>query len=113
MTNFKGFQDFFDSYVGYYDGRNAKLEIGDVKADSPWPMCHLTFTELDRNEVYVGTYQQKSKHGHVMTNIMLNRKGGQGTVTWSRLHLHTWNIDHLSGVSLWNGIEFGMYFKRV
>ncbi|VVB96654.1 Uncharacterised protein [uncultured archaeon] len=112
MTNFKNPQDFFGSYIGYYDGRNAKLVIGDVKADSPWPMFHLTFTDLDRNEVYVGTHQHRGNQGHVLTDIKLNKKGGGGAVNWSRLHLHTWDIAHLSGVSLWNGIEFGMYFKR-
>jgi len=113
MTRFRSYQDFFGTYTGDYDGRNARLKISDVKADSAWPIFHIEFTELDRNEVYTGNHTEKGNHGHIMTNITLSRKGGSGSVKWSKLYLHTWNIDHLSGVSLWNGIEFGMCFKRV
>jgi hypothetical protein len=113
MTHFQHFQDFFGAYVGSYDGRRARLELRDVKGDSPWPMCHLTFTELERNEVYVGTHVHKGPRDHIMSDIVLKQQSGGGEVTWSRLHLHTWDTSHLSGVSTWNGIEFGMSFARV
>jgi hypothetical protein len=113
MARFQHFQDFFGTYDGSYDGRRARLEIGDVKGDSPWPMAHLRFTELERGQVYVGTYVQRGAHAHVMTDIVLKLQGGTDQVTWSRLHLHTWNTDYLSGVSIWNGIEFGMSFTRI
>lgn len=112
MASFTNFHDFFGTYAGSYDGRQAKLVISDIKGDSAWPMCHLTFTELERDQVYVGTHIHQSQHGHVLTDIVLQQKGGPDKVTWSRLHLHTWNTDHLSGVSVWNGIEFGMSFTR-
>jgi hypothetical protein len=112
MARFRGFHDFFGTYSGHYDGRNARLVISDVKADSVRPMCHITFTELDRNQTYVGNYIHEGKHDHILTNIVLKEKGGQGEVRWSRLHLHTWNTTYLSGVSIWNGIEFGMSFKK-
>lgn len=113
MARFNSFQDFFGTYVGHYDGRRARLVISDVKGDSAWPMCHLTFTELERDQVYVGTHVHKGKHDHILTDIVLKQRGGNDKVTWTRLHLHTWNIAYLSGVSIWNHIEFGMSFTRV
>jgi hypothetical protein len=112
MARFKGWQDFFGTYIGEYDGRNAKLEIGDLKGDYPGPMFHIVFTELERGEVYVGTHAEKGNHGHIMTNITLKLKGGNNTVSWPKLFLHTWNTDFISGISTWNGIEFGMSFRR-
>ena len=113
MARFRSFQDFFGTYVGNYDGRNARLVISDVKADSAWPTCHLTFTELERSQTYVGTYVHKGRHDHIITDMVLKERGGQDRVTWSRLYLHTWNTAYLSGVSVWNGIEFGMSFTRL
>lgn len=112
MPRFQRFQDFFGTYDGSYDGRRARLVIGDVKTDSPWPMCRLTFTELERNQVYVGTHIHKGPHDHVLTDIVLKQQEGSGQVTWRRLHLHTWDTSHLSGESIWDGIEFGMSFTR-
>ncbi len=112
MPRFQRFQDFFGTYDGSYDGRRARLVIGDVKTNSPWPMCRLTFTELERNQVYVGTHIHKGPHDHVLTDIVLKQQEGSGQVTWRRLHLHTWDTSHLSGESIWDGIEFGMSFTR-
>jgi hypothetical protein len=113
MARFQHFSDFFGSYIGRYDGRQARLEISDVKGDAAWPMCHLRFTELERNQIFVGTHIHKGQHEHFLTDIVLREQGGNGSVTWSRLHLHTWDTEYLSGISIWNGIEFGMSFTRV
>jgi len=113
MANFEHFSDFFGIYVGSYDGRQSRLEISDVKADSPWPVCYLQFTDMDRGQTFGGTHVHKGPHHHVLTDIILNEQGGGEPLTWSRLHLHTWNTTYLSGISIWNGIEFGMSFTRV
>ena len=112
MASFTSPSNFYGSYTGSYDGRDAQLVIGDLKDDSPSPSFHLRFTDLDRNEVYVGSHVETGQHGHILTNITLNKFGGGGSVTWSRLYLHTWNIAFLSGVSVWNNISFGMSFSR-
>lgn len=113
MANFKSYQDFFGTYTGSYDGRNAKLEITDIKADSPRPVVHIKFTEIERNEVYQGTHFFDDPHAHVLSNIKLDKAGGGGAVTWAKLLLHTWNTSFLSGISTWNGNDYGMNFKKV
>lgn len=111
MANFSSPSNFYGSYTGSHDERNAQLVIGELKDDSPYPSFHLSFTDLDRNEVYTGSHVEMGQHGHILTNITLNKSGG-GSVTWSSLYLHTWNIAFLSGVSVWNNISFGMSFNR-
>jgi hypothetical protein len=76
------------------------------------PNFHIVFTDLDRNVTYVGDHQESGAIGHIMQGIQLLRQGGHGSISWSRLHLHTWNIDYLSGISIWNNTEFGMLFTR-
>lgn len=102
-------QDFFGTWLGEYDGRKAKLVISDTKGDSPHPMLHLRFTELERDETYVGTVTQ-DHDSHVLTHMTLKRVGGSGYVTWKRLKLEDRNS--LSGISTWNGNEYGMSFTR-
>ncbi len=50
---------------------------------------------------------------HIMSDFQLDRVGGNGSVYWRRLFLHTWDISYLSGVSVWNNTEYGMSFQRV
>ncbi|MBN1323470.1 MAG: M12 family metallopeptidase [Methanotrichaceae archaeon] len=110
-TNFVSVFDFLGAYAGEYDGRRAALEITYTGEPSN-PKFQLKFTELERNEVYVGTCTSSSGPKHVLSNITLQKQGGQGSVSWRSLYLHTWNINYLSGVSLWSGKEYGMSFRR-
>ncbi len=69
MANFTSYQDFFGRYGGDYDGRQATLEIKDVKADSVYPLFRIALTDLDRNEVHVGTHEERGQHGYIITDI--------------------------------------------
>lgn len=113
MAQFTGLNNFVGTYTGSYDGRPARLVISDLKDDSIYPTFHIVFTDTSRNETYAGTHEERRNLGHVLTDIELNRQGGSGNITWSKLYLHTWDISYLSGVSLWNGSEFGMSYQRV
>ena len=112
MARFTSFQDFLGTYVGSFDGREAQLVISDVGDDAPPNVCQLTFTELERNHIYRGEAQEKQQP-HILYDISLQEIGGHDKIFWSRLHLHTWDINYLSGVSGAFGIEYGMSFKRV
>jgi hypothetical protein len=112
MTTFTGYQNFIGSYAGSYDGRQARLMISDLKDDSTTDRLHFEFTDVDRNETYVGLVNVGTPSDHVLTNISLAEKQGGKTVFWSRLFVHTWNVLFLSGESVWNGHEFGMSFTR-
>jgi hypothetical protein len=107
MARFNGPGDFIGSYSGSYDGRRATLRIEQA---GPGRSYRLTFTEVERNQVFVGTHQESGAQQHILTNITLT--GGGGTVTWHELLLHTWDITYLSGTSVWNGIDFPMFWRR-
>jgi hypothetical protein len=112
MANFKSYQDFFGTYTGSYDGRNARLEITDIKADSVRPVLHIKFTDLDRNEVYQVTHFFDNPKAHILQNITLKQTGRSNSIVWKEVLLHTWSTNFLSGISVWNGIDFGMSFKK-
>lgn len=112
MTTFTGYQNFIGSYLGSYDGRNARLVISDLKDDSATNRLHLEFTDVDRGETYVGLVNVAGPSEHTLSGIKLSQSHGGKTVSWSRLLVHTWNVRFLSGESVWNGREFGMSFTR-
>ena len=112
MTTFTGYQNFIGSYLGSYDGRNARLVISDLKDDSATNRLHLEFTDVDRGETYVGLVNVAGPSEHILSGIKLSQPHGGKTVSWSRLLVHTWNVRFLSGESVWNGREFGMSFTR-
>jgi len=78
----------------------------------------ITFEELDRDERYdnegIGRQHVETTDGssHILHDIELFRPDGEGKVLLKRLYLHTWDVDYLSGISEWNGIEYGLSFKR-
>jgi hypothetical protein len=113
MAQFHSTDDFIGSYQGSYDGRNASVSIASVISFNT--VLRITFTDLDRNETYEGQWSapEASPATHLLANSTLNQVGGSGQVSWSKLYLHTWNTSFLSGVSVWNNIEFGMSFTRV
>jgi hypothetical protein len=112
MAQFHSTTDFVGSYRGSYDGRNASVTITSVFSFNT--VLAITFTDLDRNETYQGEWSapEGSPPTHVLTDLTLQQVGGSGQLSWSRLHLHTWNTSYLSGVSVWNNTEFGMSFTR-
>ena len=112
MAQFHSTDDFIGSYHGSYDGRNASLAI--TSGISFNTILRITFKDLDRNETYEGQWSapETSPETHILADMTLNRVGGSGQVYWSKLYLHTWNTSYMSGVSVWNNIEFGMSFTR-
>ncbi len=99
MAQFRSIVDFEGFYTGSYDGRQAEVEI----------------VERERNLEYSTNFQVSPQDSttHVLRNITLHAVTGTGDIHWSRLHLHTWDTNFLSGVSIWNNQEFGMSFSRV
>lgn len=116
MATFQSINDFIGTYQGSYDGRNAQviIEAGSQGIVSFNTLFTVTFTDFDRNEVYKGIVTlPEAVVTHIMSDFQLDNMEGHGSVYWSRLLLHTWNISYLSGVSIWNNTEFGMSFTRV
>lgn len=96
-------------YTGWYDGRRASLVIM-----ANGSTVGITFKDIDRNETYAATYNVGDiSSTHEMTNITLQPfVQGHSPLHWSKLLLHTWNMNYVSGVSMWNGQEYGMSFSR-
>lgn len=115
MANFKNHTDFLGVYTGSHDGRRARLRISDTKIDVAWPVFQITFEDLDRDRTYRNIHHQRnqSTYGeHVLTDVQLDQVGGSDKKIYRKLLLHTWNIDHLTGISVWQGREFGASYQR-
>ncbi|WP_030574671.1 hypothetical protein [Streptomyces aureocirculatus] len=101
---------FHGTWLGSYDGRNARLEIvAQQQPPSTNYTLFLKFIELERNETYSGYVQNVPLDAHEVRNITLT---GPSTLIWPTLLQHTWNTDYLSGTSSWNGTGFPMSFSR-
>jgi hypothetical protein len=116
VTQFHNILDFRGSYHGSYDGRDAHVTIeqGAAGVSSFNTLFTVTFTDLQRNEVYEGvaSVPEGVLDVHVLSDFTLDRVGGGDSVYWSRLYLHTWDTSYMSGVSLWNNTEYGMSYTR-
>lgn len=116
MTQFHNIFDFSGSYRGSYDGRDGRVTIeqGAAGVRSFNTLFTVTFTDLQRNEVYKGvaSVPEGVLDVHVLSDFTLDRVGGGDFVYWSRLYLHTWDTSYMSGVSLWNNTEYGMSYTR-
>jgi hypothetical protein len=117
---FASTQDFTGKWVGSYDGRNARLTITVKPHDGDADAFDVTivFEEVDRDSRYDNDAKDRlhtEKPGatpHILHEIELQPAAGDEKVLLKRLYLHTWNVDYLSGVSEWNGTEYGFSFKR-
>jgi hypothetical protein len=116
VTQFNNVFDFSGSYRGSYDGRDARVTIqeGAAGVRSPNTLFTVTFTDIQRNEIYQGiaSVPEGVLDIHVLSDFTLDRSGGGGSIYWSRLYLHTWDISYMSGVSLWADTEYGMSYRR-
>lgn len=116
MTRFEHHNDFWGTYEGSHDGRRARLMISDTKMDTAWPNFQITLEDLDRGETFRDIHHQKntpSDGEHVLTNVQLKNDDGSGKKEYRKLLIHTWNTAYLTGISVWNGREFGASFREV
>lgn len=115
MAQFNSIVDFQGFYTGSYDGRQAEVEISVSHPAAGQPIgISMKFVELERNLEYSANFQVSPNDGttHVLRDITLHATGGTDDIHWSRLHLHTWDTNFLSGVSIWNNQDFGMSFSK-
>jgi hypothetical protein len=109
--------DFAGTYEGRFDGRRGRLDIWQVYA--PYPpngySFGITFTDLDRNVSFTNSgaplIQNTGPKRHFITDFSLWNPSGR--VDFRRLFLHTWDIDFVSGESVWSNTEYGFFFTRV
>lgn len=116
MTRFENPTDFWGRYEGSHDGRRARLIISDTPVDAAWPVFRITLEDLDRDVTFRDMHHQRSRPPdgeHVLTDVQLNEMSGTREKTYRKLLLHTWNIEYLTGISVWQGREFGASFQRV
>lgn len=115
MARFENSNDFWGEYRGRLDGRRARLQIDDTKADAPYPLFLLTLIDEDRDVTFRGQVSQRSApegHHHILRDFTLDEVSGDGKKDVALLLLHTWDTDHLTMVTRWQGREFGSYFVR-
>ena len=116
MARFENPNDFWGTYDGFHDGRRARMTIGDTKGDFPVPTFLITFEDLDRNVSFRSLVQQTDRtkgRGHILRDVTLEERGGDGKKNFALILLHTWDTRHLTTVSRWGGREFGGCYRRV
>ncbi len=108
---FRDVRDFGGTWEGTYDGRRARLRIV-VMRQSPGPLhtVFLTFTDLGRNETFIGSREDVPGTAHEIDDIAFR---GARALFWPRLLIHTRDTDCLSGTSSRNGTCFPLSFRRV
>ncbi|MFK7905231.1 MAG: hypothetical protein AB8B69_08910 [Chitinophagales bacterium] len=108
---FNNVSQFYGSYVGRIDGRNASLKI----ARTPEGKVAYTLVDLDRNMTFkalTNSISVDDARPHAMRSIRLRSENGRKTKTIGGLYLHTWNTNYISGYDIWNGKEYGNFFVR-
>lgn len=119
---FESILDWSGIYVGRFDGRKARFEIGQVYEIYPpdgYAFGAISYTDLDQNKTYsretpTQLIANVGPQGHELPGftLLLNGNYNLDTVTFSRLLIHTQDIDYISGESVWNGQEYGAFFTR-
>ena len=111
MGTFNNPDQFFGTWHGSWDGRSARLEIGDYKDDGPVWHCHITL--IDGTAKFRADRVRHDVKPGIFRDVTL--KGIDGTVDTKEvklLQIHTWNDDWISGFSMWHGTESGFAFQR-
>jgi hypothetical protein len=111
QTRFASCFNFGGIYEGSYDGRNARIFI-ETHGVSPRG-CRFFLRFIDSGgQAWCMNLRRDETPAHILRNVVLRSERGSGDVNWKAIYLHTWDINFLSGVSVWNGTEFGMSFRR-
>lgn len=112
-------KDWFGTYAGRNDGRDARLRIEPTEDGAD---LKITFQDLDRDtrlegRVYAGDLTDSESH--ILEDLELTN--GECT-NWSedecirkdveRLFLHTWDKNQISGYADWKGTDYGMAFSK-
>ncbi|WP_445665586.1 hypothetical protein [Fodinibius sp. AD559] len=105
-----GASDWYGTYTGRNDGREAKLTI---KPSSDQYYLDITYEDLDRGTNLTGQADARQiVDGRFKTlkNLTLSGSGDQ-TKKIQRLFLHS-DPNYISGYSEWNGNDYGMAFSK-
>lgn len=111
MARFQTPADFQGTYAGRIDGRKAKLEITVVASTSSHTM-RISLVDEERSQRFSGTHLHTTTPAHMLQDVVLKDAQG-GEKVWSKVHLHTWDTRHLSGVSVWDSKNYGFSFTRI
>ncbi|MFI9240586.1 hypothetical protein [Streptomyces sp. NPDC053079] len=106
---FQDVRQFKGTWLGSYDGRNARLTITVVGVGPGFFHVGFEYVDLDRSLRYTASLDGIAASTRQFHNLILN---GPDQLLWPRLSLHTWNTDYLSGVSQWSNADYGFSFAR-
>ena len=118
MATFFGTHQWAGNYQGVIDGRPAKLGISGIFAKYPPRDYQFNIKVTDfAGSVFsaepVGLIFPVGGQGRILPGFGLWNRDGTAGVAFSRLLLHTWDVDYMSGETVWNNQLFGCYFKRI
>jgi hypothetical protein len=115
MTQYRDYRDWSGEWDGSYDGRLASIQISST-LDLDNRHAHLLVTYNVGRDTWVSELGNVfDAQDNEVNNIWLRPVGGspgRERLEWPRLHIHTWNIDFISGISRWSGQDYGFWFRR-
>lgn len=113
MTQFQDYRDWSGQWEGTYDGRPALLQIASaLRSDNQRARLSLTYQEGSGIWVSEDNADFDIRSHEVMNQWLRPSFAGGPRLEWPRLLLHTWDINFISGISRWEGRDYGFWFQR-
>lgn len=115
MAEYRDYRDWNGEWEGSYDGRFATARIiSSLDPDGRRARLHITY-EFGGDAWESEITDDFDALSHEVTNQWLRPTGGaphRQRLEWPRLHMHTWDTNFISGISRWDGKDYGFWFRR-
>jgi hypothetical protein len=115
MANFNDYRDWNGSWVGSYDGRPGTMAVNaSLEPDSSHSRISVNFDQGD-GSWWSGVGTTQDARSHQVEGQRLDPTGpspGGETLDWPRMLIHTWDTNFVSGISRWDGKDYGFWFER-
>jgi len=82
---------------------------------APEPACKHDDQRPADDSWTSGINDEFDARSHEVLNQLLRPTGGspgRQQLEWPRLHIHTWDTNFISGISRWDGKDYGFWFQR-
>jgi len=115
MAQYRDYRDWSGDWDGSYDGRPASMRLS-ASLGLDGRRARLSVTYEAGGDTWVSEITDDfDARSHEVANQWLRPTGGspgRQRLEWPRLHIHTWDANFISGISRWEGRDYGLWFQR-
>jgi len=119
MAQFRDFRDWNGQWDGIYDGRAAALltTFQQAPSDNHRAVPNFTYTEGENVwNTWPSPVYSIDAFSHRVDNppslVPFEGAPGRQSLEWPLIFIHTWDTNFISGISRWQGKDYGMWFRR-